>query len=197
MYYNSYLNTIRPFLLGIIIFAIIAVIWEIIIEWRIFVKAGEKGWKALIPIYDVITFIKIIDASQSTMVVYFVILAASLLSSAFGFGALSGALGIFYMSLNFRMAKHFGRSDGFAIGAALLWAIFGGILAFSKKTVPAPNQSSELTPAAPIAPASQPITPAAPVTSTPVPTTTEAPVAPVAPAPTDQNQPQTPITPTV
>lgn len=45
--------------IAIIIFALIIAVLSIIAMWRIFTKAGEKGWKSLIPIYNVYILFKI------------------------------------------------------------------------------------------------------------------------------------------
>ena len=35
----------------------------IVAQWKIFTKAGQEGWKALIPIYNVVVLYKIIGLS--------------------------------------------------------------------------------------------------------------------------------------
>ncbi len=139
---NSILDTYLFIYITIIAVIIFYIVWDIIISWRIFVKAGEKGWKALIPIYDVITAIKITNNSRDTYITYFVLLGGSILAYLFGLSILSGALGIFYATLYYRIAKRFGQSTKFAVGAVLFWPAFGGILAFSKAEIPSPNQGS-------------------------------------------------------
>ena len=53
------------------IFAIIVGILTIIANWKIFTKAGEKGWKSLIPIYNTIILFKIAGLSPLLIFVYF------------------------------------------------------------------------------------------------------------------------------
>ena len=107
-------------------------VWSIVINWRILKKAGQPGWKALIPIYDVITINRAIGSSMGSLVIYGILMAGCVLLYVLGMGLPTLLLIIYYMSLDYRIAKFFGKSTGFAIGAALLWPIFGGILAFSK-----------------------------------------------------------------
>ena len=45
---------------GTLTFAIIFYIFTVIAGWKIFEKAGEKGWKALIPIYNFYLLYKIV-----------------------------------------------------------------------------------------------------------------------------------------
>lgn len=61
--------------------AIALCILEIVASWRIFTKAGEQGWKCLIPIYNVYIlfkianndgFLKLIGASVSYIFVFFI-----------------------------------------------------------------------------------------------------------------------------
>lgn len=46
--------------------AIVSIIWYVLViisNWRIFTKAGEAGWKSIIPIYNLYIFCKIIGIS--------------------------------------------------------------------------------------------------------------------------------------
>ena len=42
----------------------------IVAQWKIFTKAGQEGWKAIIPIYNVVVLYKIIGLSPWFMVPY-------------------------------------------------------------------------------------------------------------------------------
>lgn len=46
-----------------LIFVLILAILQIVAWWRIFSKAGEAGWKSIIPIYNVIVLFKICGLS--------------------------------------------------------------------------------------------------------------------------------------
>jgi hypothetical protein len=82
--------------------------------WRIFTKAGEKGWKVLIPIYNWITLLKIVGRPW-----WFVLLW---LIPFVNF--------VVWVIVAIDLAKSFGRGIGFAIGLILLFFIFAPILAF-------------------------------------------------------------------
>ena len=42
----------------------------IVAQWKIFTKAGQEGWKALIPIYNVVVLYKIIGLSPWLLLLY-------------------------------------------------------------------------------------------------------------------------------
>ena len=48
----DYLDFSTPSSTAFAIYAIIVYSITVIAEWRILVKAGEKGWKSLIPFYN-------------------------------------------------------------------------------------------------------------------------------------------------
>ncbi len=57
--------------LGIMIFFIIAiVVLQIIGMWRVYTKAGEKGWKSIIPFYNIATLFKISGMSPYLVFIY-------------------------------------------------------------------------------------------------------------------------------
>ena len=79
--------------------------------WVIFTKAGEAGWKFLIPIYNIIVLLKIIDKP-----VWWIIL---LLIPP-----------VFVFMVNISLAKAFGKGTGFGVGLVFLAIIFAPLLAF-------------------------------------------------------------------
>ena len=116
------------------------------IRWFIFVKAGQKGWKALIPFYsDYITYKIAWDGR-----IYLATLIASIASTVLGsiFGLIAPALGMFFsivlstvataakaiadLILNFKLARAFGKSDYFFVGLYFLNNVFTAILAFGE-----------------------------------------------------------------
>ena len=116
------------------------------IRWFIFVKAGQKGWKALIPFYsDYITYKIAWDGR-----IYLATLIASIASTVLGsiFGLIHPALGMFFsivlstvataakaiadQILNFKLARAFGKSDYFFVGLYFLNNVFTAILAFGE-----------------------------------------------------------------
>lgn len=84
--------------------------------WRIFRKAGKKGWYALIPIYNLIIMCYIIKKDWS-IVFLFIVPIMNLVALA---------------TITNGMAKAFGRSSAFSIGLFFLPFIFFPILAFGE-----------------------------------------------------------------
>ena len=98
---------------------IVAVIVAVIVAWwQIFTKAGEAGWKAIIPIYNLIVILKIVGREW-----WWVFL---LLIPIVSF--------VVWIIVAIDLARSFGRGTGFGIGLAFLSPIFGLILGFGSDT---------------------------------------------------------------
>ena len=93
----------------------------LIAGWRIFSKAGRPGWAVLIPLYNLYVYTQIVKRPKWWMLLYLTILIPFV-------GPLM-ALSLHLLD-SVRLAKAFGKSDGFGIGLALLAIIFLPILAF-------------------------------------------------------------------
>ena len=94
-------------------FAVIAVM--IVSMWKIFEKAGEEGWKAIIPFYNTYTLFRIAGRN--------------------GWGFLLGLIPIVNIVvaviISLDLAKHFGKSSAFGIFGLLFFSFVGyPILAF-------------------------------------------------------------------
>lgn len=96
-------------------------ILTIIANWKLFTKAGQAGWKSLIPIYNVIVLFKIAGISPLWILAYF----ASVIPFVGWIAALAVSI---YLMVS--LAKAFGKSSGFAVGLILLNTIFIMMLAF-------------------------------------------------------------------
>lgn len=130
--------------LAIVIFLIAAGFVLIIALWKIFEKAGEKGWKSLIPFYS-----SYIEFKLAWSVNYFWFYLAALiltyLTGAFPilcavFGITSTVFGIILMA---KLAKSFGKDGGFAVGLVLLSPVFLMILGFGSARYSGPVIDSE------------------------------------------------------
>lgn len=145
-------------MMGVIALALMVL--RIIARWRIFEKAGEKGWKAIIPFYSDYIFYKIIDMVPffwallaGGLVVGFVSAATGSMNSYY-FGAdgsftmtsaqtmnpFAGLLGFAFaifaivtaVLASIRTAKVFGKGGGYIAGLILVPDIFLMILGFGK-----------------------------------------------------------------
>jgi len=91
----------------------------IIAQWRIFTKAGEDGWKSLIPFYNSYCFFEIIAGNGWLFLISFIpgigafilwILSAIKLSAAFRRGT-AFTFGLLFFSPIFMMILAFGPSQ--------------------------------------------------------------------------------------
>ena len=102
---------------GTIIYAICAIavyVLLVIADWKIFAKAGEAGWKSLIPIYNLYVLCKIADGKG----IKFLLLLVPIVDI------------VYLILLDIRLAKAFGKGTGFAVGLIFLPNIFTLILGF-------------------------------------------------------------------
>ena len=96
-------------------------VFTIIANWKIFTKAGEAGWKSLIPIYSSVILYRIAGISPWLILLYFLVWVPVI-------GPLISLGLTIYLMIN--LANAFGKSTGFAVGLILLNTIFIMILAF-------------------------------------------------------------------
>ncbi len=114
------------------VFAVLAllalgtVILVIVAKWKIFEKAGQPGWAAIIPIYNKLIMLRIVGRPDWWIVLVFippVNLGVSVL-------------------LNIDLAKVFDREEIFAVGLILLPFVFYPILAFGDASYSKPQRAS-------------------------------------------------------
>jgi uncharacterized protein DUF5684 len=82
--------------------------------WKIFVKAGEPGWAAIVPIYNLVVLLKIVGRPVWWIVLFLI----PFVNLIMGF------------IVAFDLAKAFGKGAGFALGMIFLFPIFYPILGF-------------------------------------------------------------------
>lgn len=135
------------FLGSIIILFAAALAWYIlqaVAYWKIFTKAGEAGWKSIVPFYNLYTQYKL----TWNPMWFFVLVGCAAVNVVLG-----GAEGIFYIistitSLavgvigiisNFKLSQAYGHGVGFAIGLIFLNPIFMLILGFGSSEYQGPQ----------------------------------------------------------
>ena len=125
----SLISTYSLIILAFYVLAVIAM-------WKIFTKAGQEGWKALIPIYNVVVLYKIIGLSPWLLLLY-------LLSVVPVVGwIISIALSIVS---TVKLAKAFNQSTAFIFGLLFLSPIFQMILGFGKAEYVGPENNTTNT----------------------------------------------------
>lgn len=129
---------------GLMLGSLIIAILMIIAYWRIFSKAGEAGWKAIIPIYNSYIIYKIawrplmFGVSIALGALYVILFTIGFMNEYTAGGNLILALlpflliaiGIINIMLLYKLAKAFGHGAGFTCGLVFLNLIFLLILAF-------------------------------------------------------------------
>lgn len=114
---------------GYRITSLVIVILGIIAMWKIFTKAGEQGWKAIVPIYNFYILCKLLKLN-------FWIFFVACLCLIIPFVNLVAAIVIIYYAFasQYRLSKAFGHGFGFFLGLLFFSFIFQLILAFNQDT---------------------------------------------------------------
>lgn len=148
-YLQSYLSTIHTSALLMLLAIILGVllvfyIVTVIAWWRIFKKAGEPGWKAIIPFYDGHTIFKICWKPAFFWLMLVLAVAGTVMTgfrlSLGGFETVIYITGYAFMLIalyisvlhSFKLSNAFGHGTGYAVGLVFLPTLFCLILAFGK-----------------------------------------------------------------
>jgi len=101
--------------MGVYMFVMLAiVVVTMVIQWKVYVKAGQPGWAAIIPIYNIYVLLQIIGRPTWWLLLLFVPFVNL----------------IALVIIQIDVAKSFGKDVLFGIGLLVLQPIFYGILAF-------------------------------------------------------------------
>jgi uncharacterized protein DUF5684 len=99
-----------------IILYIAFIVFLIASIWKIYTKAGQPGWAAIIPIYNIIVLLKIVNKPLWWIILFLIpivnIIAAIIITHA--------------------LSKSFGKGAGFTAGLLLLGIVFYPILGFGE-----------------------------------------------------------------
>ena len=107
------------------LFSLAIIVLLVVSMWKIFTKAGQPGWAAIIPIYNLFILLKIVGKPWWWLL--------GMLIPFVNF--------IVLIIVTIALAKAFGKGVGFAIGMFFLGIIFYPILAFGSATYTAPTES--------------------------------------------------------
>ena len=86
--------------------------------WQVFTKGGEAGWKAIIPIWNVIVLLRISGRPVWWIILLFIPLVSI----------------VIWLIVMLDLARNFGKGSGFGVGLWLLSFIFIPILGFGSAT---------------------------------------------------------------
>ena len=113
MAYNSSFDLEGPVVFLIVFFSLVLAAFYVYCAWRIFVKAGKPGWAALIPIFNTLIQLEIVQRPLWWILLMFI----------------PGVNLVVTVIIIFDLARVFGKDNGFAFGLLFLAPIFVPILA--------------------------------------------------------------------
>jgi len=99
---------------GLWIVYVAVIVFYIVAMWRVFEKAGQPGWAAIVPIYNVYILLKVAGQPGWWLILYLIPLVNIVIE----------------IIVQVSVATKFGKGGGFAVGLIFLPFIFYPILAF-------------------------------------------------------------------
>jgi len=122
---------------AVLIAELLIALLVIVAMWKVFTKAGRPGWAAIIPIYNMYVWCKIVGRPGWWVILMLIPLVNIIIG----------------IIVCIDLAKSFGKGVGFGIGIALLGIIFLPILGFGSAQYQGPSASSGMAIAPPPQPA--------------------------------------------
>lgn len=131
----------------LIIVAVVYYVLLVVAWWKMFTKAGEKGWKSIIPFYNFYVQCKLTWAPKWFWISIIAAVVCSILGNSAVISSLAEplrsivavvafAISIFmivmFILADYRLAKAYGHGGGFTVGLIFLNFIFMLILGFGK-----------------------------------------------------------------
>ena len=99
----------------ILVVYLLLCLYNIVLTWILFDKAGRPGWASIVPIYNAIVALDVAKMSAWYFLLMFI-----------------PVVNIYaFVKFHLQMARVFGRSSMFGVGCIFLSPIFYSILAFS------------------------------------------------------------------
>ncbi len=110
-------------LIGVVFFVLF-----VVVMWRVFTKAGQPGWAAIIPIYNTYILLKIAGRPWWWLLLFLIPLVNVVIA----------------IVVTVDIARNFGKGGGFAVGMIFLPFVFYPILAFGDAQYQGPAAPSRL-----------------------------------------------------
>ena len=98
----------------LVLFIIALAVLVIASMWTIFTKAGQPGWAAIIPIYNMVVLLKIVGKPVWWIILFLIPFVNY----------------VFIIWTYNMLSKSFGKSEGYTVGLILLGIVFFPMLAF-------------------------------------------------------------------
>jgi hypothetical protein len=115
------------FPVSVIIIYLIVIVFLIAAMWKVFEKAGQPGWAAIIPIYNIYMMLKIGGKPGWWLLLFFIPLVNI----------------VFLIWMYNMVSKSFGKDEGFTAGLVILGFIFWPILGFGSAKYEGPYGDPE------------------------------------------------------
>lgn len=112
------------FVAVISIFALAVGILVLVAQWKVYKKAGERGWASLIPFYSQYVLVKITWGNGWLFLLYLIPIGNV----------------IFAIVTTIKLAKVFGKGGGYAVGLIFLSFVFLPMLAFGNAEYQGPDE---------------------------------------------------------
>ncbi len=118
------LAVLMAYMVIVMVISLAIAIVMIVSNWKINEKAGQPGWATLVPFYSLYIHFKVLQRPSYWIWLYVGSIVASLI--------FVGLIGIIILAIldTIRLAKVFGKGDGFIIGLIIFPVIFYPMLAF-------------------------------------------------------------------
>ena len=100
--------------IGLILIILAVVVFIIAAMWKIFEKAGQPGWAAIVPIYNCYVLLKIVGKPGWWLLLFLIPIVNY----------------VFIIWTYNMLSKSFGKEEGFTVGLVLLGIVFFPILGF-------------------------------------------------------------------
>lgn len=135
----SIVSAMLTTLIVILLLALPISVLYIVCQWHLFVKAGEPGWKCLVPIFNSYTAYGLFwntgwFIASLVIAAISIVISNGISSSDAVTTVMSAVTSIFSLILNIiyyvKLARSFGRSGKFAAGLIFLPIVFMPMLAF-------------------------------------------------------------------
>lgn len=128
-----------------VIISVAYLVVQIIANWILLEKAGEKGWKSIIPFYGDYTLYKVVWQPKMYWIYLVLVIVEAVIEylaervfPIIALGTVFTIVQMVFLILSLivqfyfcrKLAFSFGKSSGFAVGLFFLYPIFSMILAF-------------------------------------------------------------------
>ena len=124
--FSTTMQAAMPMMIVSVIIELVIAVYIIFITWRVFEKAGRKGWESIIPFYNIYVAFTIAGLEWWYLILIFVPFVNIYVA----------------VHLSIELAHRFNKSTAFGFGLLFLNPIFMSILAFEKDTVYTPVDGS-------------------------------------------------------